>query len=160
MNPPETLNTRHKSLALVVASGLSIQDAAEKIGYSKTWAYEVAKSPLFRSLVKHYEKEMVESTLQQAKERTYHEALASVNKLVELRDHSENENIQLSAAKELVQMVIPKVTKHEQDTTVRISLDDATKERLLASLVSPAEAKLLPPGATTFDSPVRIAEGN
>lgn len=162
IKPPEKLNSRHRSLALLVATGTSLSKAADQIGLSKSWASAVGKSPLFQALVDHFQQEIESATLAQAKEKLFHEALASVNTVTELRDTSMNESVRLSAAKDILDRTIPKVTRNETDQTVHITFDEETEARIRSSLVTEQEATILPDSiqaARILDTKVRLLSG-
>jgi hypothetical protein len=119
---PKKLNTRHKSLALAVATGNTVKKAAELIGVHENWAYIVSRSPAFKALVAKYFRELERETIKEAKQKILSEALNSVNVLVELRDTASSESVRLQAAQDLLDRAIPKAVKNENDNTLRISL--------------------------------------
>lgn len=121
--PPDTLNDRHRLLASYIALGYSREDAAAKCGISKGRVDTIMTSPLMTHEIAQERRRIRERITADALGLLQQEAVPSVRRLVGLRDQDDNRTVALGATNSILDRVIPKTTRLEEDRTLRIVFD-------------------------------------
>lgn len=127
----DSLNSKHMLLALGVAAGKTNRELAEALDYNEQYVSQVKASPLFQAQLLRLQKDMTERTMSDVVGRIIGEADRSVDVLVELRDHAENEHVRLHSATEFLDRnpATRKVQKTESESVTKIvfSADDVRR---------------------------------
>jgi hypothetical protein len=136
--PPDTINDRHKLMALDRAMGATYQDIADKYDYAYNRISIIFQHPLMRELVAKYQGEIAGKATEKAANLAVRlDGLAprAVDKLAELMDKSEMDTVQLAASKEILDRApsAPKARKvvESDQRGVVLQLPVATLENML-----------------------------
>lgn len=142
--PASTLN--HKSVAAYLAEGLSIEQIATLTGLTIGGIQPIAENPLTQHMLKQLlgkKGEYRDENGQFDDEKALDvEREATFTKMVEFRD-GDNPQVALAANKELYDRQRPKITKTEDERTVRIVLaqDQQDAARLAVQEVEAIDAE-------------------
>lgn len=133
--PPDTLSDRHRLLATYIALGYSNEDAGRELKMSAQRVSIIRQSPLFVHEVDSERKRIRERITTDAVTMLGTEAVPSVRRLVELRDQNDNLAVAKGSADSILDRVIPRQVKHEEERTVRIVFDAETMTELRETLI-------------------------
>jgi hypothetical protein len=140
------LSPRHRLLAMQVANGVPVRQAAQQLGFSEGWALAVSRAPLFLSAVDTLLSKRERNMLAEAKKRLADEALNNVEAMVEVRDTAEDPRTRLAAAEGMLDYVVPRKTATEEERTFKFVLSDdqyATIKQALSLLTTEETHALL-----------------
>lgn len=164
---PKKLQPKHRLLALLIATtGMTVREAAEKVGMSQQWAYITSHSPLFKALVKEYQAKLERDTIKEAQLTLTAEALSSVKTIVDVRDGSRDDTARLRAANSLLDRTpgLEKKSSETREQTITVILERAHVEQMQAALedasepVLDAEFQALPEGTRRLEELAEVLE--
>ena len=147
---PMKMTGRHHHMAYMVAAGKRNKDIAIALGYTESRVSIIKSSPLFQQLVYQLQQEISARTIDDIVEGIVHEGPASLQRMKELRDQSENLSVAYNAAGFLLEKN-PKVAgiKAAAEAGVRIALD-ADAMRRMEVAVAEDEGRTLPAIGTSI----------
>lgn len=142
------LTPRHHHMAYMVAAGKRNKDIAQVLGYTENRVSIIRSSPLFQQLVYQLQQEISARAIDDIVEGIIQEGPASLTRMKELRDQTENLSVAYNAAGFLLEKN-PKVAgiKAAAEAGVRIALD-ADAMRRMEVAVAEDEGRTLPAVAT------------
>ncbi len=130
--PPKSMNERHKLVALMVIGGATNVEIGEALDFHPTRIAAIRNSPLFQALVEQHRRELQARTVGGVVDKILGEGLASVEALIRLRDHAENESVQRSAASDLLDRnpQVARITREDHRAETRVIFDTESLRRL------------------------------
>ena len=133
--PPDALNDRHRLLATYIALGYTNEEAGRELDLAPNRISIIRQSPLFAHEVEQERRRIRTQITADALGLLHQEALPSVRRLAELRDQSDNLNVALGASNSIVDRVVPKTLRHEEERTLRIVFDAEVLAEMREALV-------------------------
>jgi len=157
--PPQSLNERHKLVALMTIGGATNVEIAEALDFHPTRVAAIRNSPLFQALVEKHRRELQARTVGGVVDKILGEGLASVEALVRLRDSAENESVQRSAASDLLDRnpQVARITREDHRAETRVIFDTESLRRLASAVVEDGGDEAPPvvlAALATSDTPV------
>lgn len=157
--PPQSLNEKHKLVALMVIGGATNVEIATALDFHPTRIAAIRSSPLFQALVDQHRRELQARTVGGVIDLILGEGLASVEALVRLRDGAENESVQRSAASDLLDRnpQVARITREDHRAETRVIFDTESLRRLANAVAEDGgidEAVVIPAIATNGGPPV------
>lgn len=148
--PPAHLNEKHRLIAYMKLGGASREEIALALGYAPTYVSAVTESPLFKALLDQLRAELKHRTVGAVVDRIIAEGPKSVETLVTLRDTATSEQVQLTAARDLLDRnpETAKVSREDRRTETRIIVDARALQRLTGVLGEDAGEPVALPEAT------------
>lgn len=122
-SPPVKLRPKHHLLAYLIAAGRRDSECAEILGYSPQRITQIKHSPLFQHEVKSAMAELRERSMTDFAEWLTQETPRTLKRAAELRDQDDSLPTAASVTLALLDRISPKVTKHEEERNIRITLD-------------------------------------
>lgn len=127
MSSPTKLSDRHLLVSYMAAAGRTRDEISEATGFSKKHLTTIMASPLFKTQLGRVRRKVgdaaVESIVEDLQVNTVVHGQSALDTLVELMDGSGNDNVRLGAATNILDRAVPKQTKHQEERTVRVSID-------------------------------------
>lgn len=133
-NTPTASNDRHLAMAMMFAAGHRNRDIARALRYDENRVSILRNSPLMRAQVEQLQRDMRERTFGDVIARLQREAGPTLDVLLALRDTSAKDDVRLGAARELFDRQVPKVTRTQEDRTLRIEFGLATLRQMAAAV--------------------------
>jgi len=132
---------REQMMVYLVLAGHKSQYIADKLGLGLRRVQAIRSSPLFHSKLRSARAELKSRTMGDFIERISSEAIPNFEFFVEMRDnpdyHNEDSRARIQAARSIsteVDRVYPRVTKHEEERSVKISFDQKMLQQMAAAL--------------------------
>ena len=136
-NHPKVLTPRHCLVVTLAYRGIAWDKIGKRTGYSKSRITQVLSSPAGKaymdSLLRADQELVLRDPIEEVKKELADEALPSIRKLAKLRDTSQAERVQLSAANSLLDRTVPRKVQ-QAPPAATFMLPDTVAERLLAAL--------------------------
>ena len=133
---PKKLNDKHRMVSYLVAAGQTRSQVAEVTGFTPEYLTTLTRSPLFKRQLARIRQEVedraVGAIVDQLQERTVNEADGALDTMIELMNGARNENVRLGAATNILDRAVPKQTKHQEEQTIRISIDSEALQGMSA----------------------------
>lgn len=121
--PPEKLSARHELAAFLTAAGRKQNEIIQVTGFSQARISIIQNSPLFKAYVKQLQEELKNRTFDEVLDRINAEAIPTLNRLTELRDHGTKEDsVRLGAAQTLLKYVPALRKLEEEDAGPKVTL--------------------------------------
>ncbi len=121
--PPVALNGNHRLLATYLALGYSNEECARELDMSANRIATIKQSSLMAFEVEQERRRIRERITADALGLLQAEAVPSVKRLAELRDQNDNLAVALGGANSILDRVVPKSTRHEEERVLRIVFD-------------------------------------
>lgn len=148
---PKNLNQRHHLIAYMILAGATSTEAAKALDMERTYVSSIVASPMFKALMDQLRVDMRQRTIGNVIDRIVAEGPNSVEALVRLRDHAESEQVQATAARDLLDRnpETAKVSREDRRSEVRILLDTAALHRIAGVMAEDAEFQPVPAAQLT-----------
>jgi hypothetical protein len=98
------LPPKHNQMARLIALGFNYKDTAERVGVTPDRVGAIAKSPLFKSVVRQIQSELDQS-VKTAQNTLIEAAPKAAEKLINIMDTSKNERLQKECANDILKGV-------------------------------------------------------
>lgn len=142
---PEKLNPRHELAAYLTAAGRRQNEIMRITGYSQVRLSTLQNSPLFRVYVKQLQEELKGQTFDEVVDRINEEAIPTLDRLVNLRDHGTKEdNVRLGAAQTLMKYVPALRALDQEDAGPKVTLKfERSGMALIAQAIAEDEGRTI-----------------
>lgn len=142
--PPAKLHDKHRLIAYMKLGGASREQIATQLGYEPTYVSAITESPLFKALLDQLRGELRHQTVGAVVDRIIAEGPKSIETLVTLRDNAHSEQVQMAAARDLLDRnpETAKVSREDRRTETRIIVDARALARLTGVLAEDADIAL------------------
>lgn len=128
-------------MVYLVLAGHKTEAISEKLQLSRRRVQVIRASPLFKTKLNAARAELKSRTMEDFIARISREAMPNFEFFVEMRDnpeyHNEDSRARIQAARSIqteVDRVYPRVTKHEEERSIRISFDQQMLQQMAAAL--------------------------
>lgn len=154
----QRLNNTHGIIALMYAAGWKQRRIAEALGYNENRISVICNSPLFQAEAKRLQRELASSTIMEVVDRIALETGRSLDTIIELRDHAENESVRKDCAFGILDRHpdTAKRQRTDEERTLRIVFGREDLARLTA--VAAEDGPLSLPSSST-EAPVNGGDG-
>ena len=130
--PIEELNDRHRAIAQMEIMGYKNRQIARELECHEMTIYRVKSSPIYKVYIADLRKQVEEISVFDATKYLDRITEKTMRTLEHLMDDAESENVRVSAAKELFDRQMPKVSKTQHEETKIIEFGDSIQNLALA----------------------------
>lgn len=131
--PIEELNDRHRAIAQMEIMGYKNRQIARELNCHEMTIYRVKSSPIYKVYVADLRKQVEEASVFDATKYLDRITEKTMRTLEHLMDDAESENVRVSAARELFDRQMPKVSKSQHEEKTIIEFGDSV-QNLAAAL--------------------------
>ena len=130
--PIEELNDRHRAIAQMEIMGYKNKQIARELDCHQMTIHRVRSSPVYKIYIGDLRKQVEEASVFDATKYLDRITEKTMRTLEHLMDDADSENVRVSAAKELFDRQMPKVSKTQHEETKIIEFGDSIQNLALA----------------------------
>lgn len=139
---PKKVSERHRLMILLAAMGKGTSEIAREVDVTPQWASTVLNAPRFKLQVKHLQDQIEQESLGTFVDRLNAEAEPTLDRIIDLRDNSKLDQVQLGAARTIFNKIVPDISRNEEERTLKLVVEGVDLASL-ANAIAEDEGKTI-----------------